>query len=278
MLAEDPAEAERLFDQGAAADLESWPFIRANLQLAHGTWLRRQRRTGDARDPLRAARDAFDAARRPHHGAIEHARSCAPPARPAPGRRARRSTSSHPQELEIAQLAATGPDQPRDRPAALPLPSHRRLAPLPPFPQARHHVATRARRRAGTRAGDWWLTDRCARSGCSTIRRCALDHLADHAAVVLATGVVGALAVSTHRSTRDQFSRQSLTSVGSPWGARSPATTCVSTTPSRAGRSSPWPGRSSGPTPTTRSTRARLGRRPEPGPTVAAVLDPSLCG
>lgn len=37
-----------------------WPFLEARAQLAHGGWLRRQRRVGDSRAPLRAARDHFD--------------------------------------------------------------------------------------------------------------------------------------------------------------------------------------------------------------------------
>src|SRR5262249_27361706 len=40
--------------------LAAWPFTRARLPPAYGTWRRRQRRAADARVPLRAARDTFD--------------------------------------------------------------------------------------------------------------------------------------------------------------------------------------------------------------------------
>jgi ATP/maltotriose-dependent transcriptional regulator MalT len=58
MLASD-GEAQRLFP-AADAELASWPFLRARAQLAHGTWLRRQRRITESRRPLRAACEVFD--------------------------------------------------------------------------------------------------------------------------------------------------------------------------------------------------------------------------
>lgn len=54
------ASKEALFLAGLRADLTDWPFARARLQLAYGSWLRRQRRISESRRPLRAARDAFD--------------------------------------------------------------------------------------------------------------------------------------------------------------------------------------------------------------------------
>jgi DNA-binding CsgD family transcriptional regulator len=54
------ADKEALFIAGLRADLTDWPFTRARLQLAYGSWLRRQRRISESRRPLRAARDAFD--------------------------------------------------------------------------------------------------------------------------------------------------------------------------------------------------------------------------
>ncbi len=36
-------------------DLVRWPLVRARLELAYGSWLRRQRRPHEARAPLRSA-------------------------------------------------------------------------------------------------------------------------------------------------------------------------------------------------------------------------------
>ncbi len=57
----DDARAEELF--GAALDgaASQYPWHRARLLLAHGSWLRRQRRIMESRDPLRAARGTFAA-------------------------------------------------------------------------------------------------------------------------------------------------------------------------------------------------------------------------
>jgi DNA-binding CsgD family transcriptional regulator len=102
-----PEDHEAAFRPGPAARLENWPFVRARLQLAHGLWLRRQRRVAEARAPLREARDAFDAL-----GAVpwgEHARQ----ELRASGETSRQRTydltdALSPQELQIAQLAAAG--------------------------------------------------------------------------------------------------------------------------------------------------------------------------
>jgi DNA-binding CsgD family transcriptional regulator len=53
--------AEELFHAALSADLTGWPLDRGRVQLAFGEWLRRQRRAMEARAPLRAARDTFDA-------------------------------------------------------------------------------------------------------------------------------------------------------------------------------------------------------------------------
>ena len=53
-------EAERDYLAGLAGDLSSWPWVRARIQLSHGSWLRRQQRKSDARPPLRAAMAAFE--------------------------------------------------------------------------------------------------------------------------------------------------------------------------------------------------------------------------
>ena len=102
-----PDENEAAFQATSGAELASWPFIRARLQLAYGIWLRRQRRTADSRTPLRAARDAFDAL-----GAVPWGERARQELR-ASGETSRRRTydlseALSPQELQIAQLAATG--------------------------------------------------------------------------------------------------------------------------------------------------------------------------
>ncbi|ABS04201.1 DNA-binding CsgD family transcriptional regulator [Kineococcus radiotolerans] len=100
-------EAEELFAAALAADLSSWPFARARLHLAHGAWLRRQRRAAESRAPLRAARDALDAlgaaawgdrARQELRASGEQSRPRTPEAR----------EQLSPQELLVAQLAAEG--------------------------------------------------------------------------------------------------------------------------------------------------------------------------
>ncbi|MGY1842661.1 ATP-binding protein [Modestobacter sp. SYSU DS0875] len=100
-------DAEELFSAALAADLGAWPFARARLQLSHGAWLRRRRRPAEARAPLRAARDTFDAlgaaawgdrARHELRASGEQSRPRTPEAR----------EQLSPQEVLIAQLAAQG--------------------------------------------------------------------------------------------------------------------------------------------------------------------------
>ncbi|MCW2506117.1 MAG: transcriptional regulator, LuxR family [Actinomycetia bacterium] len=107
LLAEDPQESADRFDEALGADLTHWPLQRARLLLAHGQWLRRQRRIAESRTPLRDARDAFDAmgcaawgdqARRELRASGESSR--------------RRELAARDQltaqELQIAQLASQG--------------------------------------------------------------------------------------------------------------------------------------------------------------------------
>lgn len=54
-------DAERFFLQGLGPAAKNWPFLRGRLLLGYGVWLRRQRRSANARAPLREARDIFDA-------------------------------------------------------------------------------------------------------------------------------------------------------------------------------------------------------------------------
>lgn len=105
LLATDD-EAEALF-QAAERSNTTWPFLRARGQLAHGEWLRQNKRDVAARTPLRAARDAFDALGTIPWG--DHARQQLR----AAGETSRRRTPEArddltPQELQIAQLAAQG--------------------------------------------------------------------------------------------------------------------------------------------------------------------------
>jgi ATP/maltotriose-dependent transcriptional regulator MalT len=105
-LADDDT-AGPLFESAVKSDLARWPLHRGRLLLAYGAWLRRRHRVAEAREPLRTARDLFDAL-----GALPW------------GERARQELSAtgersvprvigpmdvlSPQELLIAQLAADG--------------------------------------------------------------------------------------------------------------------------------------------------------------------------
>jgi DNA-binding NarL/FixJ family response regulator len=105
MLATDDAQAQ--FEAAFDAGLAGWPLHRARLQLAYGMWLRRRQQAGDARAPLRAARDTFDAL-----GAdawAERARRELRAAGERSGQPAWRALDLlAPQELQIARLAAEG--------------------------------------------------------------------------------------------------------------------------------------------------------------------------
>jgi DNA-binding CsgD family transcriptional regulator/tetratricopeptide (TPR) repeat protein len=105
LLADEP-EAQELYESALNAE-PKWPLDFARLEMSYGIWLRRQRRITESRPHLRAARDMFaslglqpwaDKARAELRASGE---SIAEPAR-AP----RQSLS--PQELQIAQMAASG--------------------------------------------------------------------------------------------------------------------------------------------------------------------------
>jgi DNA-binding CsgD family transcriptional regulator len=98
-------------DAAYRAALESahahWPFVRARLLLAYGTWLRRMRRVSDSRAPLRNARDIFDAL-----GATFWADRARRTLR-ATGEASSQPTTEGldqltPQELQVIELAAEG--------------------------------------------------------------------------------------------------------------------------------------------------------------------------
>ncbi len=100
------APGDGLFKTALAADLSRWPFERARLELAYGTWLRRDRRAADCRPLLRAAAATFDAL-----GAAPWAQR-ARQELSASGETLRRADDRRdrltPQELQIAQLVAQG--------------------------------------------------------------------------------------------------------------------------------------------------------------------------
>jgi DNA-binding CsgD family transcriptional regulator len=100
-------DAEQFFLQGLGPAAKKWPFLRGRVLLAYGGWLRRQRRSVNARAPLREARDIFDAL-----GASPWSERAREELR-ASGETSRRRTEQiwenlTPQELHIAQLAAQG--------------------------------------------------------------------------------------------------------------------------------------------------------------------------
>lgn len=105
-------DAERSYLAALEHDLVRWPLIRALLELAYGSWLRRQRRPREARAFLRSAQETLE-----WIGAsmwVERARS----ELRATGDRPAGRDGLHPgypwqdaltaQELQIAQLAAEG--------------------------------------------------------------------------------------------------------------------------------------------------------------------------
>ncbi|RKS75305.1 regulatory LuxR family protein [Motilibacter peucedani] len=103
----DEATADGLFRDALAGAAQGFPWHHARLQLAHGSWLRRQRRVTESREPLRTARSAFDAL-----GAQPWALRADQELR-ATGERGWRPTTSErerlsPQEAQIAALAARG--------------------------------------------------------------------------------------------------------------------------------------------------------------------------
>jgi len=107
VLAADTAESAERFEEALAADLTHWPLQRARLLFAYGQWLRRQRRTAESREPLRDARDAFDAM-----GCTAWSDQARRELR-ASGESSRRRDSAAwdqltAQEWQIAQLAAQG--------------------------------------------------------------------------------------------------------------------------------------------------------------------------
>jgi ATP/maltotriose-dependent transcriptional regulator MalT len=102
----DDADAETRYLAALGEDLTRWPWVRARLELAYGAWLRRQRRVGESRAPLRSARATLELL-----GARGWAEQARTELRAAGERGTPRGNAADvlsPQELEIARLAAEG--------------------------------------------------------------------------------------------------------------------------------------------------------------------------
>ena len=102
-----PDEAEPAFQAALSLDLERWPSTRGRILLAYGAWLRRRRRVGESRVPLRAAYALLG-----DLGDTPRAERAAQELR-ASGERPRDRAPENwdqltPQELQIAELAASG--------------------------------------------------------------------------------------------------------------------------------------------------------------------------
>jgi ATP/maltotriose-dependent transcriptional regulator MalT len=104
VLADDD-DAEALFLDGLRHDMTRWPWVRARLELAYGSWLRRQRRVGESRAPLRSAQTVFDVM-----GATFWAEQARTELRAAGERTLVRSSAVglSAQEWQIARMAADG--------------------------------------------------------------------------------------------------------------------------------------------------------------------------
>ena len=103
----DDADAERLYLAALRGDLVRWPWTKARLELAYGSWLRRRRRVAESREPLRAAQTTLDLIGARTWAEQARAELRAAGARPAAGAPAGRGALSA-QELQIARLAAQG--------------------------------------------------------------------------------------------------------------------------------------------------------------------------
>ncbi|WP_405883244.1 AAA family ATPase [Streptomyces sp. NBC_01136] len=104
----DDADAEPLYRAAMAVDLTAaWPWHRARIEFAYGSWLRRRRRLGEAREMLRSARISFALV-----GAAPWAEQVRTELRAAGEHTLGDGDAGHntlsAQELQIARLAAAG--------------------------------------------------------------------------------------------------------------------------------------------------------------------------
>jgi DNA-binding CsgD family transcriptional regulator len=103
----DDTDAESLYLAALRQDLVRWPWARARIELAYGTWLRRQRRVAESRSPLRAAHTTLSLI-----GATAWAEQALAELRAAGERSTEPVQAVHemlsPQEIQIARLVADG--------------------------------------------------------------------------------------------------------------------------------------------------------------------------
>ena len=106
-LLSDDDQAEVLFEAALGEESRAYPFLRARTLFSFGRWLRRQRRSADARGPLRDAINLLDAlgATRWGERARQELRATGERIGPRTPDARDRLTA---QELQIAQLAAAG--------------------------------------------------------------------------------------------------------------------------------------------------------------------------
>lgn len=106
----DPAAAEERYRRALGDDLVRWPWMRARLDLAYGSWLRRQRRPAESRAHLRSAHLTLELIGATHWAGQAAAELRAAgergPEQTRPAVAADRLLSA--QELQIARLAAQG--------------------------------------------------------------------------------------------------------------------------------------------------------------------------
>jgi DNA-binding CsgD family transcriptional regulator len=100
-------EADGLFLAALDRELSNYPFLHARTLFSYGSWLRRRRRSAESRQPLRSARELFDAlgAARWSERARGELRATGETIGPRTPDARDRLTA---QELQIAQLAAEG--------------------------------------------------------------------------------------------------------------------------------------------------------------------------
>jgi DNA-binding CsgD family transcriptional regulator/tetratricopeptide (TPR) repeat protein len=100
-------EAEGLYRQALQSDLVRWPWLRARIELAYGSWLRRRRRVAQSRTYLRSAQTTLEVIGAESWAEQARAELRAAGERTLPAAPAALSTLSA-QELQIANLAAQG--------------------------------------------------------------------------------------------------------------------------------------------------------------------------
>jgi DNA-binding CsgD family transcriptional regulator len=108
----DDHDAEHLYLSALEQDLVRWPLVKARIELAYGSWLRRHRRAKEARTPLRSAQESFDemGAKRWRDHARSELRAAGERSPDHDGSRSSHAwqDSLTAQELQIARLAAEG--------------------------------------------------------------------------------------------------------------------------------------------------------------------------